>query len=496
MNVGCGTLAGVEAIPVTIEATMRGESGSPQILGRVDAVVREAYLRILSAFPATGMPSPRGVPTLNFLPASVRKSGSGFDLPMALALAAADGMVPAQRLDGLAALGEVTLQGRILPVRGAVSVALAARSAGRTTLLAHPDNASAAATVPGIVALAVTDLGAALRWLHGSHELPVATAAPFALHTPDGDLADLRGLETAKTALLVAAAGGHNLLLCGPPGSGKTALARRLPGLLPPPTEAEALQILQIHTVHGAHGVPRHRPFRAPHHTSSHVSVLGGGREPRPGEVTLAQHGVLFLDELPEFQRAVLEGLRQPLEERSITIGRAHGTVTMPADFLLVTAMNPCPCGYRGHPLRPCRCTPRQRHQYNGRISGPLLDRIDLQVEVPALAAHRFHEPRDPTWSTIRARERVAAARRRQRQRGLGGNAQLSDAALERAVPSERRLTTTLEELLRVHLMSGRARVRLLRVARTLADLDDRDDVGCDDLLAAARLRAAAASQG
>ena len=501
VSVGCGVIDGVDAIPVRIEATMRGESASPRILGRVDSVVREAYHRILSAFPACGVPPPRGVPLLNFLPASIPKCGSGFDLPMALALAGAGGCFPRERSRQLAALGEVSLEGRILPVRGAVAVALAARARGWDSLVTSVENAPAAALVPGISVYGVRRLIEALRWLRGELDLPRASADPALARRRAGeiaDLADIRGHETPKTSLVVAAAGRHNLLFVGPPGSGKSALLHRLPGLLPPTSDEEALEILKIHTVHGVDPgfAFRARPVRAPHHTSSHVSLLGGGSDPRPGEVTLAQHGVLFLDELPEFKREALEGLRQPLETRSITIGRAQRTTRMPADFLLVAAMNPCPCGYLGHRTRPCRCTPPLRRRYAARISGPLLDRIDLQVEVPALDPVCFRGPPQQEWGTQSLRDRVKEAIERQQRRNAPANGcrfvpngRLEDRALARAVGASAAVLDTMEEVLRANQLSGRARVRLLRIARTIADLEGRERVLPEDVLAAARLR-------
>jgi magnesium chelatase family protein len=495
VKIGCGAIRGVDAVPVVLEVSLQNGTGTPRILGLADAGVREAYYRILGAFGAQGIPPPRGVPTINFTPATVRKTGSGFDLPMALGLAAANGQFDSPSV--LAAVGEVSLSGDILPTPGVVSVALAARERGWTHLLTDTTSARVAALVPGVRSYGVATLRDALRFLRGEAKIPPAEPPSPRSSVEYQDLADIRGHETPKTAMMVAAAGRHNLLMVGPPGSGKTALVQRLPGLLPPTTEEEALEVLKIHTVscRGNGSLPDHtrRPVRCPHHTSSSASLLGGGTDPRPGEVTLAQHGVLFLDELPEFRREVLEGLRQPLEDGQLTIGRVRQTVTMPADFLLVCAMNPCQCGYHGHGQRPCVCNPGQRQRYRSRISGPLLDRLDLQIEVPALPPSELHRPSDPKWSTARVRDRVLVAVDRQRQRNrrcpAWPNGRLRDAALEDAVGTSDDIRHAVEDVLRIHSMSGRARVRLLRIARTIADLDDRDNVLIPDIHAAARLR-------
>jgi magnesium chelatase family protein len=497
IQIGCGAIRGVDAVPVVLEVSLRNGTGTPRILGLADAGVREAYYRILGAFGAQGLPAPRGVPTINFAPATVRKTGSGFDLPMALGLAAASGQFDTP--SKLAAVGEVSLRGDILPTAGVVSVALAARAQGWTHLLTDARSAPIAALVPGIDVFGVATLRQALCWLRGEARLPRAqppSPGPAAAYP---DLIDIRGHETPKTAMMVAAAGRHNLLMVGPPGSGKTALVARLPGLLPPTTEEEALEVLKIHTVNrgaihdGSLPDYTRRPVRCPHHTSSAASLLGGGADPGPGEVTLAQHGLLFLDELPEFRREVLEGLRQPLEDGHLTIGRVRRTVTMPADFLLVCAMNPCQCGYHGHDQRPCVCNPAQRQRYRARVSGPLLDRLDLQIEVPALPPAEWHRDTDPDWSTARVRERVMLAVDRQQQRSRGRtawpNGRLRDGDLEAAVGAGDDIRRALEEVLRIHSMSGRARVRLLRIARTIADLDDRDAVVVQDIHGAARLR-------
>ncbi|MBM4061202.1 MAG: YifB family Mg chelatase-like AAA ATPase [Planctomycetes bacterium] len=491
----CGQVLGVDAVPVQIEATTRHASdGTPRLLGLVDTCVREAYHRVLQAFMALDLPQPRGVTTVNFAPAALKKHGSGFDLPLALALAGAAGLYPPERAERLFAFGEVSLRGRVLPARGAVGVALAARAQGAAAMLCGPEDAGLCGFLGDLPVHGAPTLADAVFWLAGRRTLPPPGPERRARAEPIADLADIRGHATPKRALAVAAAGGHNLLYCGPPGTGKSALLRRLPGILPPPDPHERLAILQVHAAAGLPLPPaERRPLRAPHHTSSTASLLGGGADVRPGEATLAHCGVLFLDELPEFRRDALEALRQPLEDGHVTVGRAQKTVTMPARFLLVAAMNPCPCGYLGHRRRPCTCTGPAIARYRSRLSGPLLDRIDLHVEVPALDPGELRLPADPLGGTAHLGAKVAAARARQAARCRGGpavpNAQLADRALLHACAADEAALNVLDEVLRTHHQSGRGRVRLLRLARTLADLDDRDAIADFDVLEAAALR-------
>jgi len=501
-------LVGVDATAIEIEASVCSRaSGAPRILGLPDAAVREAYHRVRTAFTSLHLSFPHGRIVINLAPARTRKGGSGFDLGLALGLACFTEALARTSVRGLLAVGELGLDGSLRSVPGILSMAQLATRLGVPRLLCPVESAELAqAAAPNVRVLAACDLAEALDLVSRRLDAvpvvePLSASATAARHPRmPPDLGRVRGQASARKALLVAAAGGHNLLLSGPPGCGKSLLASCMPGLLPRLTVAERLSVLQIRGVLVAGEPPEfaevlehgHAPFRAPHHTISYAGLVGGGSPPRPGEVSLAHHGVLFLDELPEFRRETLEALRQPLERGSVHIRRADSSFVFPARFQLIAAMNPCPCGKLGHPTEACVDTPLQIHRYRSRISGPLLDRFDMQLAlapVPArelLATHSDSEPVSPELA-----RRVEELRERQRMRNHGRlNSELEETELRAArilEPAARQLLTAHCER---HTLSARAVTRVLRVSRTIADLRDGDRIGEGDLAAALHFRA------
>ncbi|HIZ02506.1 MAG TPA: YifB family Mg chelatase-like AAA ATPase [Candidatus Bacteroides merdipullorum] len=482
---------GIDAIPITIEVSS-SKGCMFYLVGLPDAAVKESHRRILSALQSAGLRLPVTSLVVNMAPADIRKEGAAYDLPLAIGMLAATEVVrdAEGRLSRFLLMGELSLDGTLQPVKGVLPMAIMARERGFEGMIVPRANAREAAVVNRLQVYGVDNVCQVVNFFNGKCALEptlVNTREEFFARQShfDYDFAEVKGQENVKRALEVAAAGGHNVLLIGAPGSGKSMLAKRLPSILPPLSLGESLETTKIHSVAGKlgseGGLISRRPFRDPHHTISIAAMTGGGTNPQPGEISLAHNGILFLDELPEYSRSVLEVLRQPLEDRKITVSRVKYSVEYPASFMLVASMNPCPCGYYNHPTRACVCTPGQVQRYLNRISGPLLDRIDLQIEVTPLPFEKMADAR-PAESSAAIRERVVRARRIQeeryaQERGIYCNAQMNSRLLARyARPDQAGLELLKSAMTRLNL-SARAYDRILKVSRTIADLEGSEEV-------------------
>jgi len=492
-------LTGIEGYKMTVEAYSADGMPMFEIVGLPDAAVKESRERVRAAMASCGLAFPVARLTVNLAPADVKKEGPAYDLPIALAILASSGVLDADKFDGLAAVGELSLSGNVVAVRGALSMAIAARGCGVKRLLLPAENAKEAACVEGLEILPVSHLREAIDWLRGKRRIEPEEAVPYerllARRETASDFADVRGQKSAKRALEIAAAGGHNVLMIGPPGSGKTMMARCLPGILPDMTLEEALEVTRIHSAAGTlreGGLMPWRPFRAPHHTVSAVALVGGGSKARPGEISLAHGGVLFLDELPEYDRGALEAMRQPLEDGFVSVVRVNAQAKYPARTMLVAAMNPCPCGHYGSSTHACRCKPHEIARYLSRISGPLLDRIDLQLEVSALpVAEITAAAAEEPSSAIRARVQAARARQQARYAGSGvsSNAELSARQVSEVCALDDACRVIIERACEKYNLSMRAVSRIQKVARTIADLAGEEKIGRTHVLEALKYR-------